>query len=237
MLATNNYLIDKITVIIGADTPIGSAVAMRFAYEGAHVILTAENLDKLEFLNDKIKQLNKNVTLVQLDILDNSQIQEFSQSLNDIFNKVDILINANIYYGTPNIIIDYSLDEWDKIIKTNLTFNWSLLKYFTPLLKISKAAKVIFTNVAGFNNAEKHLAPYALTRNALTQLVREYTLENTNSNIKANIIAIENYYDNIEDVAKNNEITDLFLWLSMDKCLVAGREHYIRFTDATRSES
>lgn len=223
-------LSDKVAVISGADTYIGEAVSMRFAYEGAHVVLTAGDLDKLMALDNDIKQLGGKATLVQLDILDNNQVEEFAYLLNTTCKKVDIFVTTNLYHSNPNIIVDYSVLEWNKIIGVNLTVNWNFLRCFSPLFKVSPAARIIFTTIENFSSGKKFLSPYQVSKYALNKLVEEYTVENITNNIKANIIAIEHYIENLDvkAIPQPQEITDLFLRLASEKCLISGRKHYIQ---------
>jgi NAD(P)-dependent dehydrogenase (short-subunit alcohol dehydrogenase family) len=220
---------NKVAVIIGADNKIGSAIARRFAYEGAYLILTSEDLSALQNLDNEIKNLGGEAMLAQLDMLDFEQVNALYSTIENKFQRLDILITSNLYIGKPNMIVDYKIEEIQKIINLNFYINWYLIKCFDPLFKLSESARLIFTTVETLNKKENlYFSPYFSIQSALQNLVENYTKQNLHSKIKANIISVENY-DEQNEIAVSKYFTDIFTRLSSDKCSISGRKHYIQY--------
>ena len=76
-------LADRITLITGASRGIGAAVALRFAQEGAHVVLAARTVGGLEEVDDAIRAAGGSATLVPVDLRDFIKIDELAAKLFD----------------------------------------------------------------------------------------------------------------------------------------------------------
>ena len=93
----NQRLKDRIALITGASRGIGRAVAVRFAQEGAHVLLLARRLKALEAVDDAIKAAGGKATLIPLDLTDGKAIDALGPSLYERFGRLDVLVgNAAI---------------------------------------------------------------------------------------------------------------------------------------------
>ncbi len=97
---SSGRLKDRIALITGASRGIGRAVAIRFAQEGAHVLLLARKLKALEAVDDAIKAAGGKATLIPLDLTDGKAIDALGPSLYERFGRLDVLVgNAAILGG------------------------------------------------------------------------------------------------------------------------------------------
>src|SRR5437588_3334672 len=119
---------DKVALITGASRGIGAAVAMRFADEGAHVVLAARTVGGLEEVDDKIRAAGGSATLVPFDLREFIKIDELAAALYDRYGRLDILVGNAAEFGvfSPLGHIDPAL--WGKVIDLNLTANWRLIR-------------------------------------------------------------------------------------------------------------
>lgn len=120
----------KIALITGTDTVIGSAIAKKFAFENASLILASESLPALKNLDNEINKLGKEATLVQLDVLDLDQISALVSSVENMFGKLDIMITSHFCAGKPNLLIDCDFQLMKQIVDLNFCANWYLIKHF-----------------------------------------------------------------------------------------------------------
>lgn len=221
----------KVAVIIGADNNIGSAIARRFAYEGADLVLTSENPDTLQSLDDEIKNLGGNPILVQLEVLDPDQVNALYSSIQSRFKRLDILITTDLYIGKPSLIVDNTPEEIQKIFNLSFYVNWYMIKCSDPLFKLSESPRIIFTTVETLHNKENlYFSPYFAMQSALLNLIESYTGQNSHSNIKANIVSIENYSEQGQ-ITPSKYFTDIFTRLSSEKCLISGKKHYAQYQE------
>ncbi len=185
----NKRLKDRIALITGASRGIGSAIAKRFAKEGAHTILTARTVGGLEDTDDSIRRSNgTESTLVPLDLTDGDTIDQLGAALHERFGRIDIVIgNAGILGElTPMNHLDPT--TWDNIIALNVTANYRLIRSLDPLLKASDSGRAVFVT----SRAAIHLNPfwggYAASKAALEVLVKTYAKEVQHTNIRVNLV-------------------------------------------------
>ena len=107
---------NKTIVITGASRGLGKAIAEKLSKYKMNLVLVARNLDQL---NELEKNLDTNILTVKADVTSEKDIQNLFEQTIKKFKKVDILINnAGVYFRGP--INETSLDDWNKIINTNL---------------------------------------------------------------------------------------------------------------------
>ena len=220
----------KVVLITGASSGIGRAVAIRFANEGASVILVDKSVPALEKVDDEIHKLGHKqaATLVELDLTDFSKYEQLSLAILNKFGKLDILIGNAAKLTSLSPIQDYTSEQWNSVIDVNLNANWHLIKYMDSLLKLSDAGRIILSSCSLFKKSNKFWGPYAVSKIALQAMVSIYANELSNSSIKINMIDpgpvdTRLYHRAMPGVDKRTlrkpwEITDHFLKLSLPTC-------------------
>ncbi|HHV45342.1 MAG TPA: 3-oxoacyl-[acyl-carrier-protein] reductase [Tissierellia bacterium] len=117
-------LIDKVAIITGGGSGIGRATALRFAEEGAKVIVWDINLDEAEKTVEEIKSAGGTGKAYKVDVTDRKQIENTVNSILEEFHKIDILIN-NAGITMDATLMKMTEEQWDRVIDINLkgTFN------------------------------------------------------------------------------------------------------------------
>ena len=180
---------DRIAVITGASRGIGRAVALGFAAEGAHVILVARTVGALEEVDDEIRKIGGKATLVPLDITDFDAIDRLGASIYERWGKLDILVANAGTLGVLTPVSHLEIKAWDKILNTNMTANWRMIRSFEPLLKRSDAGRAIFVTSGAAHKNKPYWGGYAMSKAALEALVKTWAAECANTNIKANLLS------------------------------------------------
>ena len=186
---TKGRLQGRVALITGASRGIGRAVALRFAQEGAQLILCARTKGALEKLDDEILELTgDNVTLAPIDLSDFDAIDHMAAAVFERFKRLDVLIgNAGLL--TPlKPMPQVKPEEWDQVININLTANYRLLRSFDPLIRTSEAGRAIFVSSTVTQGTWPFWGAYAVSKAGLETMVKTYASENKKSNIKANIL-------------------------------------------------
>src|SRR5215471_16884010 len=137
-------LIGKIALITGASRGIGAAVAVRFAREGAHVVLAARTVGGLEEVDDAVRAVAGSATLVPLDLRDFVKIDELAAALFDRYRRLDILVGNAAEFGAFSPLGHIDPATWTAVIDLNLTANWRLIRAMDPLLRAAPAGRAIF---------------------------------------------------------------------------------------------
>jgi NAD(P)-dependent dehydrogenase (short-subunit alcohol dehydrogenase family) len=179
---------DRIALITGASRGIGRAVALAFARQGAHVLLLARAQTALEEIDDAIKESGGKATLIPLNLTDGKRIDALGPTLYERFGRLDILVGNAAILGRLSPLTHIPSEHWERVIATNLTANWRLIRTLDPLLRRSDAGRVIFVTSSVAHTAKAYWAPYSLSKAALETLAKTYANETSDSAIKVNII-------------------------------------------------
>ena len=112
---------DKIVLITGASSGIGTSCAQVFAQGGANLILTARRIDRLEALAQQLRgEFGISVHPVQLDVRDRDRVELVFQSLPPEWTDIEILINnAGLSRGMEKLH-EGSIEDWEEMIDANL---------------------------------------------------------------------------------------------------------------------
>ncbi len=186
---TEGRLKGRIALITGASRGIGRAVALRFAREGAHLILTARTQGALEEVDDEIQELTgESATLVPVDLMDFDNIDQMGGAVFERFKRLDILVgNAGLLTSlTP--VAQVRPKDWDRVMALNVTANYRLLRSFDPLLRASDAGRAIFVSSTVTQGVWPFWGVYSVSKAALESMVRTYASEIGKTSIRANIL-------------------------------------------------
>lgn len=111
---------DKVALITGSSRGIGSGIALKFAEEGADVVVNyCKNYEMAETLADKIRSLGGKALTVKADVSKSTDVNGMVQKVLDTFDKIDILVNnAGIFIGGG--VADLKEEIWDRVLAVNL---------------------------------------------------------------------------------------------------------------------
>ena len=178
----------KIALITGASRGLGAAIAVRFAAEGAHVVLAARTVGGLEEVDDAIRAAGGTATLVPLDLRQFGKIDELAAALFDRYGRLDILVGNAGEVGIFSPLGHIPPEIWAEVMDLNLTANWRLVRAMDPLLRAAPAGRAIFVTSAIGRDTLAYWGPYAVSKIALEILVRIYAAEIANTRVRANLI-------------------------------------------------
>ncbi|MFZ4124913.1 MAG: SDR family NAD(P)-dependent oxidoreductase [Rickettsiales bacterium] len=181
-------LTDKVALITGASRGIGAAVAKAFAKEGAHVILTARTVGGLEEVDDEIRTHGGAATLVPLDIRQGEMIDTLGATIYERFKKLDILVGNAAMLGSLSPLAHAAPIEFEDVFKVNVTANYRLIRAMDPLLRMSKAGRVIMVTSGAAAAPIAYWGPYAASKAALEHLTITYAAEVKQTPIKVNLL-------------------------------------------------
>ena len=181
-------LAGRIALITGASRGIGRAAALRYAQEGATVVLVSRTQGALEELDDEIRALGRSAVLVPMDITDYGKIDQVGAALYERFKRLDILVGNAGALGTLTPMGHISPQEWDRVIAINLTANWRMVRSFDPLLRQSDAGRVIFVTSRAAQRPNAYWGSYAVTKAALEMMAKVYAIEVEKTAIRVNLL-------------------------------------------------
>lgn len=182
---------EKTVIVTGAGSGIGRATAIRFAQEGANVVLvgrTAETLKETAkaFPQDNTWIHTDNYLTVVCDIGVQSQVQEMVQAAIDTFEKVDILVN-NAGKAIQGKITDLSTEDWNTAININLNGNFYVSQAVMPHLIVTKGNIVNVSSLSGMGG-DWNMAAYNAAKAGVTNLTRTLALDHGPDGVRVNAV-------------------------------------------------
>ena len=171
---------DKNIVITAAAQGIGHATALAFAKEGANVIATDINEEKLLDLNKE----NEAITTKVLDSTNKEKVEDFASTI----NKIDVLFHAVgfVHHGT---ILDCSSDEFFNSITINIYSAYLMSSVFLPKMLKNKSGNIIVVSSAASNvKGAPNRFIYGTTKAALNGFVKAVASDYVKEGIRCNAI-------------------------------------------------
>jgi NAD(P)-dependent dehydrogenase (short-subunit alcohol dehydrogenase family) len=181
-------LAGRLALITGATRGIGRAVAVAYAREGAHVILTGRTTGALEEVDDEIRALSGSATLLALDLKRLEKIDALGPTIYQRWQKLDILVANGGILGPLSPLGHVTAEAWDDVLKVNLTANWRLIRTLDPLLRMSDAGRAIFVSSGAAARPRAYWGPYAVSKAGVEALARTYAEEVANTAVRVNMI-------------------------------------------------
>jgi len=185
---TEQRLKGRIALITGASRGIGRAVAVKFAHEGAHVLLVARGREELEKVDDAIRATGGTATLIPLNLAHGPKVDALGPQLYERFGRLDILVGNAAILGRLSPLPHIPSQHWEQVMRVNVTANWRLIRTLDPLLRRSDAGRVIFVTSGVAQSAHAYWAPYSVSKAALECLAKTYANETSDSAIKVTLI-------------------------------------------------
>lgn len=110
---------DKIALVTGSSQGIGRAIAVRFAQEGADVVINSRSRDGLEEVLQEVEALGRRGLIVQADLSKTEDIRRMFATAIEHFGKLDVLVNnAGVENHAP--FWDVTEQDYDKVLNVNL---------------------------------------------------------------------------------------------------------------------
>jgi len=183
---------DKVAIITGAGRGLGRAYALRFAEEGAKLLLPDISLERAEGVAKEIRDKGGEAVAMKTDISDENATRKMAEKVMQQYGKVDILVNnAAIWYGLEAKPWDaWTVEEWDWIFAVNVRGTWLCCKAIAPLMIKQSRGKIIniASDVMKVPDSQFFLA-YALSKAAVYTLTQSLAAALGPSGINVNAIA------------------------------------------------
>lgn len=181
---------NKIAFITGATSGIGEACALHFAKNNYDLIISGRREERLKVLAKKLMDKYKiRVLPLHFDIRNKKAVEEAINSLTTDWGSIDVLINNAGLASGLNAVQDGSIDDWEKMIDTNVKGLLYISRAILPLMIANKQGHVI--NIGSI--AGKEVYPkgnvYCATKFAVDALTKGMRIDLVKQGIKVTQIA------------------------------------------------
>ncbi len=138
----------KVAIVTGAGRGIGRAAAIELAEAGCSVTLAARTMPELQEAAASVRAIGGNALIVQTDVSQPEQIERMVQATVGEFGRIDHLIN-NAAMTFRGDVLETSLEDWNRVLATNLTSTFLASKHVVPHL--IEAGGGVIVNVSSVN--------------------------------------------------------------------------------------
>lgn len=177
----------KKALVTGGTKGIGLAIIKEFMALGAEVFLVARNKEEIAEVTGP-QSANDRIVGMACDISKKVERDNLYKTVLEKWSSLDILIN-NVGMNIRKATIDYSEQEFDSIIDTNLRSSWDLCRIFHPLLSRSRQGNIVnISSVAGLTSIQTGVV-YAMSKSAMNQMTKYLAAEWAADGIRVNSVA------------------------------------------------
>ncbi|WP_106497888.1 SDR family NAD(P)-dependent oxidoreductase [Lentibacillus sp. Marseille-P4043] len=225
---------NKIAIVTGGGGDIGRTTALRFAEEGAQVMVSDISEEAgLETVNI-IRETGGKSEFICTDMTNPKDVENMVQGTIDTFGRIDILYNNAGVNADEKKIPDVSLEEWQKVIDINLTGVFLGMKYAIPWME-SGSSIVNTASIAGIKG-QKLVSAYSASKSSVMALTKTAATEFGRKNIRVNAVApgiidtkmvddwkktdkwpILSTANVLRRIGKSKEVADAVLFLASDE--------------------
>lgn len=178
---------NKVALVTGASRGIGKSIALELAKKGCHVIALARTVGGLEELDDEIKSLGGNVTLMPVDLKKSKELLQLGPVIAERFGRLDMLIANAGLLGPLTPMAHLKPRDWDDVMNVNVTANHRLIATLDALLRGSEAGRAIFVTSSVARKNCPYWAAYGVSKAALEKMVEIYADETKDTNLKVGL--------------------------------------------------
>jgi len=178
----------KATIITGADSGIGRAVAIAFAREGADVLIAY--LDEHEDAQETarhVEEAGRRAVLMAGDLSQREHCHALIERGVQEFGRIDVLVNNAAFQMDHETLEEIPDDEWDYTFATNITAMFHTCKAAVP--HMPKGGSIINTSSINSDQPVPTLAPYAATKAAIVNFTASLAQLLGPKGIRANSVA------------------------------------------------
>jgi NAD(P)-dependent dehydrogenase (short-subunit alcohol dehydrogenase family) len=174
----------QVAIVTGAAHGIGRATAVRLSQEGASVVL----VDLLGDVAKEVAQTLPNAIAVQADVTDSGQLEAMVAQARERFGEVSILVNnAGGAVFPPKPLWERTAEDWDFLIRLNLTSAWLATNAVLPSMRASGAGAIVNVSSAA-KDGRRGLGPYGAAKAGIVSLTRTFALELGAAGIRVNAV-------------------------------------------------
>ncbi len=178
-------LTGKIAIVTGGSRGIGFAIAKTLSENGATVVITSKDSEKIKKAESKIS----NAFGIACDIKKKNEVQNVVNQTIGKFGKLDILVNNAGVFPKIKQLHEIDEDEWNEVLDVNLTGQFRFTKEAIPYLQITSGCIINISSDAGLKAFEGfNVDAYSASKAALIVLTKCWALEYAKDKIRINCI-------------------------------------------------
>lgn len=180
----------QVAIITGGGAGLGKAVALRYAAEGAQVVVAEINAESGRAAAQEIHDAHGEAFFVPTNVAEEGEVRAMVEATLERYGRIDILFNnaAILMYGKDTRLHELSTEVWERTLSVNLRGHWLCAKYVIPsMLKQGRGCIINLASPTGLRGYEG-LTAYSTSKGGITALTRAMAADYSRYHIRVNAI-------------------------------------------------
>jgi len=178
----------KAAVVTGGGRGIGRAIALKFAEEGAAVVVAARTESQIKAVAQEIRNAGGRAAAVIADVAEEEHCEQLIFSAEAQFGRVDILVNNAGEYGPVKPVEEITPAEWDRVIAVHLRGAYLLTRLVLPAMYARSSGVILNISSLSAKSAFGWGSPYAAAKAGMLGLTRVSAAEAARKGVRVNAI-------------------------------------------------
>jgi NAD(P)-dependent dehydrogenase (short-subunit alcohol dehydrogenase family) len=181
--------IDKVVLVTGAGTGIGQVIAVRFAREGARVVLSGRRKERLDDTRARIADAGGEAVAVDGDVAEEASANRMVDEAVGRWGRLDVVVNNAGTITSRTAAAETPPEDWDRMMATNVRGVFLVCRRAIPIMGDQGGGAIVnIASVAGHRGQPANSA-YSTTKGAVLNLTRSLAVDYGSRGIRVNAVS------------------------------------------------
>lgn len=179
---------NQVAIITGSTKGIGKATALLMAAEGAKVVIVGTTEKAGNAVVEEIKAAGGEAFFQKTNVTSAADLDALVSAALDQYGKIDILVNNAGVGGSLANMDQITDEEWDKVLATNLTAPFQIMKRVIPVMEKAGGGKIVNVASMASTAAGRGGIAYTTAKHGVLGLTRQVSLDHGHAGIRVNAV-------------------------------------------------
>lgn len=178
---------NKVSIITGAGQGIGRAIALKFAQEGADIVIAEMNLDTGIHATKEIEAIGRKTMSIPVDVAAREQVKEMVERVLSHWGRIDVLVN-NAGFDRGASLLKVKEEDWDAVLGVHLKGTLNCIQAVAPHMVERKYGKIVnISSIWGKTGAVSEIS-YTTAKAGIIGLTKSVARELGRYQINVNVV-------------------------------------------------